>query len=67
MVLLEGADEPVGYSVEYLVPVEDDPTDEDLERARSVYSRALEVFEDAHGWTGFLKLGKGRPRSAAEA
>lgn len=67
MVLLEGADEPFGFPVEHFEPVEADPSDEDLGQARSLYSRALEVFEEAHGWTGYLKLGRGRPRSSAES
>lgn len=67
MVLLEGADEPFGYPVEVLEPLEAVPSEDDREQARSLHRRALEVFEDAHGWTGYLRLGKGRPRSAAEA
>ncbi len=66
-VVLEGAEEPFGYPDGLLEPTGSEPRPEELAEARRLYGKALEIFEDEHGWSGYLKLGKGRPRAAVEA
>ncbi len=67
LVQLAGFDEPYGYPVGLLEESDGEPGADELEAAKALRARAIDVFEAEHGWTGYLKLGKGRQRSAAEA
>jgi hypothetical protein len=68
---LEGVHDPRSYGFGYptglLEEITGEPTDEEKEAARELQSRALEVYEAEHGWTGYLVLGKGRQRTEVEA
>ena len=68
---IEGIDDPnsygSGYLSELLEALPQEPTHEEKEAARALQARAFDVYEAEQGWTGFLVLGKGRPRSQVEA
>lgn len=46
--------------------LEEVPTAEEQKAATKLEQRALEAFEREHGWTGYLRLGKGRLRHESE-
>lgn len=66
-VLLAGRKEPYGYMEELLEPLNGPPSDEEIKAAEALTRRSLEVFEETNGFSGYLKLGKGRPKTVEEA
>jgi hypothetical protein len=64
---LLGRKEPYGYPDDLVEVLDEAPAEEDEAASRRRCRRALHAYEEVHGWTGYLDLGAGRPRSAAEA
>jgi hypothetical protein len=66
-VLLKGRKEPYGYLDELLEPLREPPSEEEIKGAEALTRRSLEIFEETNGFSGYLKLGKGRPKTVEEA
>jgi hypothetical protein len=65
-VQLIGGKEPHGLGVERFEVLDAKPTEEELQEAAHIAKNALDLYEQAHGFTGYLKVGKGRFRSEEE-
>ena len=56
-----------GYRASLFEELPGEPSSEERSAARELASRAFEVYEEENGWTGYLAISRGRPRSEFEA
>lgn len=56
MITLIGGSAPYGYFNEWFTPVEEYPSEEDLQTSEWVYENAFEVYENEYGYSGFIKF-----------
>ena len=64
---LEGREGPDDYFNVLLQPREIPPTPQEIEKARTRASQALEIFHATNGWTGILKLRRGESITERQA
>ena len=56
MITLIGGSTPYGYFNEWFTPVEEYPSEDDLQTSAWVCQNAFEVYEKEYGYSGFIKL-----------
>lgn len=58
MILPVGAGEEYGYSNDWFEVLNHNPTQEEIQYSLDLWDNAFKIFEERHGYTGYIKIGK---------
>lgn len=58
MILLVGRDKPFGYFNDAFFPCDTIPGPEEVQRSIELFQNAMRTFEDRHGFSGYIQIGK---------